>query len=90
MLRAVPPVLPLAAAACPHAPEPDAVNLWVGDGRAVSSLHKDHYDNFYAVVAGEKRFALMPPCDVPYLHHVRARGSLRSLLLRWRRPRRWR
>ena len=25
--------------------QPDAVNLWIGDGRAVSSCHKDHYEN---------------------------------------------
>mmetsp|Transcript_16019 Transcript_16019/g.28315 ORF Transcript_16019/g.28315 Transcript_16019/m.28315 type:complete len:143 (+) Transcript_16019:238-666(+) len=23
---------------------PDAVNIWIGDERAVSSLHKDHYE----------------------------------------------
>lgn len=24
--------------------EPDAVNLWIGDDRAVSAVHKDHYE----------------------------------------------
>lgn len=24
--------------------EPDAVNLWIGDERAVSAVHKDHYE----------------------------------------------
>lgn len=24
--------------------EPDAVNIWIGDERAVSSMHKDHYE----------------------------------------------
>ena len=69
----VPPALPLALAALGNAPE--AVNLWCGDGRAVSALHKDHYENFYAVLRGEKLFTLLPPCDVPYLHHVRARQA---------------
>jgi len=29
--------------------EPDAVNLWIGDERSVTSLHKDHYENMYVV-----------------------------------------
>lgn len=24
--------------------EPDAVNIWIGDERAVSTMHKDHYE----------------------------------------------
>lgn len=24
--------------------EPDAVNLWIGDDRSVSAVHKDHYE----------------------------------------------
>lgn len=27
--------------------EPEATNLWIGDDRAVSSLHKDFYENMY-------------------------------------------
>jgi len=27
--------------------QPDAVNLWLGNDRAVSSLHKDFYENLY-------------------------------------------
>lgn len=34
--------------------EPDAVNLWIGDERSVSSMHRDPYQNMYAVVVGEK------------------------------------
>lgn len=30
------------------------VNLWIGDGRAVSSFHRDPYENTYAVLVGEK------------------------------------
>lgn len=24
--------------------EPDAVNLWIGDDRSLSAVHKDHYE----------------------------------------------
>lgn len=74
--------------------KPEAVNLWIGDQRAVTSFHKvgrgkvwvtrrgllyiciyyirvwnahdhpqDHYENFYAVIAGCKEFLLLPPAD---------------------------
>jgi hypothetical protein len=33
---------------------PDAVNLWIGDSKSLSSLHKDPYENMYAVLKGEK------------------------------------
>jgi len=45
----------------------EAVNLWIGDERSVSSIHKDHYENMYAVVSGEKTFTLLPPTDVAFL-----------------------
>mmetsp|Transcript_1494 Transcript_1494/g.3195 ORF Transcript_1494/g.3195 Transcript_1494/m.3195 type:complete len:481 (+) Transcript_1494:89-1531(+) len=47
---------------------PDAVNLWIGDERAVSSMHKDHYENLFYVLSGEKVFTLCPPADVSFLH----------------------
>ncbi|RLN91787.1 hypothetical protein BBJ28_00004814 [Nothophytophthora sp. Chile5] len=28
--------------------EPDAVNIWIGDERAVSTMHKDHYEQEFA------------------------------------------
>eukprot|EP00887_Chlorella_sp_A99_P000675 scaffold5.g675.t1 len=43
---------------------PEAVNLWIGDTRSTSSLHKDPFENLYAVVAGSKTFTLLPPSDV--------------------------
>jgi len=46
---------------------PDAVNIWVGDERSVSSLHRDPYENIYCVVTGVKRFTLLPPTDGPFL-----------------------
>lgn len=45
----------------------EAINLWIGDERSVSSMHKDHYENMYVVISGEKTFTLMPPTDVAFL-----------------------
>jgi len=47
---------------------PDAVNLWMGDERAVSAMHKDHYENLFYVLSGEKVFCLCPPSDAPFLY----------------------
>ncbi|XP_076065754.1 bifunctional peptidase and (3S)-lysyl hydroxylase Jmjd7-like [Oratosquilla oratoria] len=47
--------------------EPDAVNFWMGDKRAVTSMHKDHYENIYCVVKGFKDFILLPPTDTPWI-----------------------
>ncbi|KAK7015906.1 JmjC domain-containing protein 7 [Halocaridina rubra] len=47
--------------------EPDAVNFWMGDHRAVTSMHKDHYENIYCVVSGFKDFILQPPTDLPWI-----------------------
>ncbi|RAL40385.1 hypothetical protein DM860_006455 [Cuscuta australis] len=43
---------------------PDAVNLWIGNDLSETSFHKDHYENLYAVITGEKHFLLLPPTDV--------------------------
>eukprot|EP00268_Persea_americana_P043450 TRINITY_DN43682_c0_g1_i1.p1 TRINITY_DN43682_c0_g1~~TRINITY_DN43682_c0_g1_i1.p1 ORF type:complete len:392 (+),score=60.11 TRINITY_DN43682_c0_g1_i1:51-1226(+) len=43
---------------------PEAVNLWIGNHRSETSFHKDHYENLYAVISGEKHFLLLPPTDV--------------------------
>ncbi|XP_052209990.1 lysine-specific demethylase JMJ32 [Diospyros lotus] len=42
---------------------PEAVNLWIGNELSQTSFHKDHYENLYAVVSGEKHFLLLPPTD---------------------------
>jgi hypothetical protein len=47
---------------------PDAVNLWVGNELAVSSMHKDHYENLFYVLSGEKVFTVCPPADAPFLY----------------------
>ena len=64
----VPGCLPLAAEAFGNAP--DAVNLWIGDERAVSSAHRDPYENFYCVLSGTKTFDLLPPPAVALLDEV--------------------
>ncbi|KAL5807612.1 hypothetical protein ACOSQ4_030345 [Xanthoceras sorbifolium] len=43
---------------------PEAVNLWIGNHFAETSFHKDHYENIYAVVSGQKHFLMLPPTDV--------------------------
>jgi jumonji domain-containing protein 7 len=43
---------------------PEAVNLWIGNHLSETSFHKDHYENLYAVVSGEKQFLLLPPTDM--------------------------
>ncbi|EDW70055.1 bifunctional peptidase and (3S)-lysyl hydroxylase Jmjd7 [Drosophila virilis] len=55
------------AAQCFNKP-PDAVNFWLGDERAITSMHKDPYENLYCVISGYKDFILLPPhqlCCVP-------------------------
>nr|XP_019540314.2 bifunctional peptidase and (3S)-lysyl hydroxylase Jmjd7 [Aedes albopictus] len=47
--------------------QPDAINFWMGDERAVTSMHKDPYENIYCVISGYKDFILIPPVD---LHNV--------------------
>ncbi|KAG1362831.1 hypothetical protein COCNU_10G010500 [Cocos nucifera] len=53
---------------------PEAVNLWIGNERSETSFHKDHYENLYAVITGEKHFLLLPPTDVHrlYIRHYPA------------------
>eukprot|EP00392_Amoebophrya_sp_AT5.2_P008977 g9005.t1 len=47
----------------------EALNLWVGDERSLSSFHKDNYENLYLVTAGAgKVFWLAPPCSAPYFY----------------------
>ncbi|KYN41660.1 JmjC domain-containing protein 7 [Trachymyrmex septentrionalis] len=46
---------------------PDAVNFWMGDERAVTSMHKDPYENIHCVVSGKKNFILHPPTDLPWI-----------------------
>ena len=42
---------------------PDAVNVWIGDERSVTSVHSDPYENIYLVLRGTKHFTLFPPTE---------------------------
>lgn len=44
---------------------PDAINLWIGNSRSVTSLHKDNYENIYCQIRGRKCFVLLPPIETP-------------------------
>ncbi|KAF4574589.1 hypothetical protein EYR36_005937 [Pleurotus pulmonarius] len=46
---------------------PDAVNLWIGDSKSVTSIHNDPYENVYTVIRGAKHFTLLRPTDSCYL-----------------------
>ena len=47
--------------------QPEAINLWIGNERSVSSMHKDHYENIFCVAHGEKVFTICPPSDAMFL-----------------------
>lgn len=63
LLADVPPDVPFARIALEK--EADAVNLWIGNERSVTSLHKDNYENLYVQVGGQKHFVLLPPIEMP-------------------------
>ncbi|KAI8361827.1 jmjC domain-containing protein 7 [Choanephora cucurbitarum] len=48
--------------------QPDAVNFWFGDEKSITSLHKDPYENCYAVIRGQKTFVLYPPSEYYCMH----------------------
>lgn len=68
--------------------DPDAVNFWMGADESVTSFHRDHYENLYAVTAGQKVFTLLPPCDsyrlymqeYPVGKYIRQNGKLALML----------
>ena len=35
------------------------------------AVHKDHYENLYCVLSGEKHFLLHPPSDRPFIPYGR-------------------
>lgn len=43
--------------------DPDAINLWIGNEKSVTSTHRDPYENLYLVIRGTKIFHLFPPVD---------------------------
>lgn len=44
---------------------PDAINMWIGNGKSTTTLHKDNYENVYCQIIGEKHFVLLPPIESP-------------------------
>ena len=46
----------------------EAINLWIGNEFAISSMHKDPYENLFYVASGEKLFTVCPPSDAPFLY----------------------
>ncbi|KAI8149323.1 putative pla2g4b [Fennellomyces sp. T-0311] len=48
--------------------KPDAVNFWMGNEKSITSLHKDPYENCYAVLRGKKTFVLLPPSEYYCMH----------------------
>ncbi|XP_048006768.1 bifunctional peptidase and (3S)-lysyl hydroxylase JMJD7-like isoform X1 [Leguminivora glycinivorella] len=69
LLCDVKPEIPFASEAFNKSP--DAVNFWMGDDRAVTSMHKDPYENIYCVIDGYKEFILIPPTDLPLVPYHR-------------------
>lgn len=59
----VPPSIPFARIALQQ--EPDAVNLWIGNDRSTTALHRDNYENVYVQIAGQKHFVLLPALCQP-------------------------
>jgi len=49
--------------------EPDAINLWIGGSKSISSLHRDPYENIYSVIKGKKIFKLFPPTDRGFIKY---------------------
>jgi peptidyl-lysine (3S)-dioxygenase / protease len=45
--------------------EPEAINLWIGNSRSVTAMHKDNYENIYVQILGQKHFVLLPPVCYP-------------------------
>jgi peptidyl-lysine (3S)-dioxygenase / protease len=45
--------------------EPDAINMWIGNSRSVTALHRDNYENIYVQIAGRKHFVLLSPLFQP-------------------------
>lgn len=61
---------------------PDALNLWIGNSRSVTALHKDNYENIYVQLRGRKRFVLLPPWCHPCVNE----RPLRPATYRRRQP----
>jgi jumonji domain-containing protein 7 len=54
---------------------PDATNLWIGNSRSVTALHRDNYENIYVQILGRKHFVLLPPVCMPGVNEVSLKGA---------------
>ncbi|KAI7901958.1 JMJD7-PLA2G4B protein-like protein [Cokeromyces recurvatus] len=59
--------------------KPDAVNFWFGDEKSSTSLHKDPYENCYAVIRGQKTFILYPPTEYYCMHESLYQNAIYEL-----------
>ncbi|CAM1508511.1 Fc.00g053590.m01.CDS01 [Cosmosporella sp. VM-42] len=55
--------------------EPDAVNLWIGNSKSVTALHKDNYENIYVQILGKKHFVLFPSLCHPCVNEQRLKPA---------------
>ncbi|EHA55292.1 hypothetical protein MGG_08136 [Pyricularia oryzae 70-15] len=55
--------------------EPEAINLWIGNSRSVTAMHKDNYENIYVQILGRKHFVLLPPLCHPCVNEQRLRPA---------------
>ena len=55
--------------------DPDAVNLWIGNSKSVTALHKDNYENIYVQILGKKHFVLFPPLCHPCVNEQRLKPA---------------
>ena len=47
----------------------DATNIWIGNKDSISSMHKDPYENMYAVIEGKKYFEIFSPLLLPFVEY---------------------
>lgn len=55
--------------------DPEAINLWIGNSRSATALHRDNYENVYVQVRGRKHFALLPPLCQPCVNEKELRAA---------------
>ncbi|CAO1628111.1 unnamed protein product [Parajaminaea phylloscopi] len=47
--------------------QPEALNIWIGSSKSRSSMHRDHYENVFYCLRGNKIFTVFPPTEAHYL-----------------------
>ena len=61
--------------------KPEAINLWIGNSRSTTALHKDNYENIYCQVMGTKHFVLLPPVEVACINERRLPAATYQVLV---------